>query len=58
VVVMSPRPGKIVQIVDVDLGDRSEQARESPEFFKKITEVREALRGIEMNLLARGIEDR
>ncbi len=58
VVVMSPRPGKIVQIVDVDLGDRKENARESNEFFKKITEVRESLRGIELGMHARGIEDR
>ncbi len=52
VVVMSPRPGRITQLVDVDLGSRVEQARESTEFFKKITEVREALRGIEYGLLA------
>jgi NitT/TauT family transport system ATP-binding protein len=56
VVVMSPRPGKIVQVVDVELGDRSEDIRESSEFFKKITEVRESLRGIEMSMLTRGIE--
>jgi NitT/TauT family transport system ATP-binding protein len=58
VVVMSPRPGEIVKIVDVELGDRIEDTRESSEFFKKITEVREALRGIEMSMAARGIEDR
>ena len=48
VVVMSPRPGRITDVVDVDLGDgarRSTPAR-TPAFFKKITEVREALRGI------------
>jgi NitT/TauT family transport system ATP-binding protein len=45
VVVLSPRPGRIVTMVDVDLGDRDDDTRETPEFFKKITEVREALRG-------------
>jgi NitT/TauT family transport system ATP-binding protein len=47
VVVMSPRPGRIVASIDVELGVRNEDTREAPEFFKKITEVREALRGIE-----------
>ena len=47
VVVMSARPGRITHVIDVDLGDRSnpDEVRESAEFFKKITEVREALRG-------------
>jgi NitT/TauT family transport system ATP-binding protein len=45
VVVMSPRPGRIVTVVDIGLGARNEETRETPEFFKKITEVREALRG-------------
>ncbi len=60
VVVMSPRPGRITKIVDVDLGSRIEDTRESSEFFKKITEVREALRDIEAGGLGgtRGIEDR
>jgi NitT/TauT family transport system ATP-binding protein len=44
-VVLSPRPGRIVTIVSVDLGSRNDDTRETPEFFKKITEVREALRG-------------
>lgn len=47
VVVLSPRPGRIHSIIDVDLGDRSEATRESSEFFKKTTEVREALRAVE-----------
>jgi len=48
VVVMSPRPGRITDIVEVQLGDdRDEDTREDDLFFKKITEVREALRGIE-----------
>ncbi len=58
VVVMSPRPGRITHVVDVDLGPRDEAARESAEFFKKITEVREALRGVEPGTSARGIDDR
>ncbi len=46
VVVMSPRPGRITQLVDVPLGTaRPELLRESPEFFEKVTEVREALHG-------------
>jgi NitT/TauT family transport system ATP-binding protein len=57
VVVMSPRPGRITSVIDVGLGDRSEDTREATEFFKKITEVREALRGAEVSG-ARGIEDR
>jgi NitT/TauT family transport system ATP-binding protein len=47
VVVMSARPGKVAAIVEVELGDRTEDTRETSEFFKKITEVREALRGSE-----------
>jgi NitT/TauT family transport system ATP-binding protein len=57
VVVMSPRPGRITAVVDVDLGARDEDTREAGEFFKKITEVREALRGIEA-ASGPGIEDR
>ena len=58
VVVMSPRPGKIVNIVDVNLGDRTgHEIRELSEFFTKVTEVREALRGIEMGQ-AQGVDDR
>ena len=59
VVVMSPRPGRITTVVDVALGrDRSELTREASDFFARVTEVREALRGIEMGAEARGIEDR
>jgi NitT/TauT family transport system ATP-binding protein len=58
VVVMSPRPGKIVNIVDVNLGDRTaHETRELSEFFTKVTEVREALRGIEQGH-AHGVDDR
>jgi NitT/TauT family transport system ATP-binding protein len=45
VVVMSPRPGRITDLVTVDLGaGRDDTTREDDQFFKKITEVREALR--------------
>jgi NitT/TauT family transport system ATP-binding protein len=59
VVVMSPRPGRITDIIHVGLGaDRDEDTREDASFFRCITAVREALRGIEMKAGARGIEDR
>jgi NitT/TauT family transport system ATP-binding protein len=45
VVVMSPRPGRIAGIVDVDLPHpRSNDTREEPRFFDLVTEVRELLR--------------
>jgi len=47
VVVMSPRPGRIAAEVDVALGTRTEDTREASDFFKKVTEVREALRAFE-----------
>jgi len=64
VVVMSARPGRITDVIDVDLGrDRDEDTREDDAFFKKITEVREALRRGEDRpsaepVAVRGIEDR
>jgi NitT/TauT family transport system ATP-binding protein len=45
VVVMSPRPGQITEIVDVPLAVRDEDTREAEDFFSAITDVREALRG-------------
>ncbi len=46
VVVMSPRPGRITDILPVDFGDaRVEGLRESPEYFERVTAVREALHG-------------
>jgi NitT/TauT family transport system ATP-binding protein len=45
VVVMSPRPGQITEVVDVPLAARDEDTREAEEFFAAITDVREALRG-------------
>ena len=59
VIVMSPRPGRIAASIDVDLGPRTDETREAGEFFKKVTEVREALRGFEhVEVMPRGIEDR
>jgi NitT/TauT family transport system ATP-binding protein len=45
VVVMSPRPGRIIEVVEVPLGVRDDDVRESEPFFAAITDVREALRG-------------
>ncbi len=37
-------------MIDVDLGaERDIDTREDPAFFRKVTEVREALRGMEMS---------
>lgn len=47
VVVLSPRPGRIHNIIDVDLGSRSEETRQQAAFFEKTTEVRESLRSVE-----------
>lgn len=51
VVVMSPRPGRISEIVTMRLNavagreDRSDDLREASSFFEMVTEVREALHG-------------
>jgi NitT/TauT family transport system ATP-binding protein len=46
VVVMSPRPGTVAGVVDIDLPQpRQFETREHPQFFQKLTEVRETLRG-------------
>ncbi len=46
VVVMSPRPGRITDIVTIPLGpDRDEDTREADAFYESVTAVREALRG-------------
>ncbi|GBL20595.1 uncharacterized ABC transporter ATP-binding protein MJ0412 [Acidimicrobiaceae bacterium] len=63
VVVMSPRPGRILEIISVNLGSkRSELTRAADGFFKSITAVREALRGTHAQHVAstaiRGAEDR
>lgn len=45
IVVMSPRPGRITEIVSNDLPyPRQFETRELPEYFQKVTEVRELLR--------------
>ena len=63
VVVMSPRPGRILEIIPVNLGSkRSELTRAADGFFRSITSVREALRGTHADHVAstaiRGVEDR
>lgn len=46
VVVMSPRPGRITDVLETKFGRvRDEALRESPEFFERVTAVREALHG-------------
>ena len=45
VVVMTPRPGRIATVIDVDLPyPRNFETRESPRFFELVTVVREALK--------------
>jgi NitT/TauT family transport system ATP-binding protein len=45
VVVMSARPGRITEVVDVDLPrPRNEDTRETRRYFELVTQVREALR--------------
>ena len=59
VVVMSPRPGKVTEVIDVALGSsRDEDTREADAFYRSITEVREALRGIESAGVTGGVDDR
>jgi NitT/TauT family transport system ATP-binding protein len=48
VVVMSPRPGRISAVIDVDLPrERTADTREMEQYFRLVTTVREALRGKE-----------
>jgi len=48
VAVMSPRPGRISRLVNIDLPrPRTVETRESRRYFELVTEVREALRGHE-----------
>ncbi|MDQ3492090.1 MAG: ABC transporter ATP-binding protein, partial [Chloroflexota bacterium] len=45
VVVMSARPGRITDIIDIDLPQpRNDETRESERYFELVTEVRESLR--------------
>ncbi|MFL5681110.1 MAG: ABC transporter ATP-binding protein [Chloroflexota bacterium] len=53
VVVMSPRPGRISRIVDVDLPQpRNVETREHERYFELVTQVREALRAHETDAAA------
>ena len=46
VVVMSPRPGRITDVLSIPFGEtRDEALRESPAYFERVTAVREALHG-------------
>src|SRR4051812_43131252 len=46
VVVMSPRPGRITNVVDIDLPQpRNDATRETDRYFELVTDVRESLRG-------------
>jgi NitT/TauT family transport system ATP-binding protein len=48
IVVMSPRPGRVLAEIDVDLPHpRDEDTRELPRYFELVTEVRETLRAAE-----------
>ncbi len=59
VVVMSPRPGRIREVVTVDLGDaRAEGLREESSFFASVTRVREALHGAPAAGTVRGVDHR
>ena len=49
VVVMSPRPGRVAGVVEVDLSQpRGVRTREEPRFFELVTEVREMLHAVEI----------
>ena len=59
VVVMSPRPGRISDIVSMRLAataERTDELREDEGYFEMITAVREALHGREV--VVRGLETR
>ncbi|MCU1508056.1 MAG: NitT/TauT family transport system ATP-binding protein [Actinomycetota bacterium] len=62
VVVMSPRPGRIQEVVPVRLGatgERDENLREATNFFSTVRAVREALHGVPVaESAARGVDIR
>jgi NitT/TauT family transport system ATP-binding protein len=59
VVVMSPRPGRITEVIDIGIsGERNDSTRDDAAFFSGVSAVRAALRGVETASGARGIEDR
>ena len=50
---MSARPGRIADIVEIDLPQpRTGETREEPRYFELVTEVREVLRGRRASTLA------
>ena len=60
VVVMSPRPGRITDVIDVSLGgpaERDDSLREDEAFFRGVAKVREALHGVPV-AGARGVDTR
>ena len=57
VVVMSPRPGRIVDVVGVQVGERDDTLREDDAFFRGVAQVREALHGTPVTGV-RGVETR
>ncbi len=61
VVVMSPRPGRIAEVVPMSLGStgsRADDLREDGSFFEMITAVREVLHGGSPAAAPRGVENR
>ncbi len=61
VVVMSPRPGRIADVVPMSLGStgsRADDLREDGSFFEMITAVREVLHGGSPASTPRGVENR
>jgi NitT/TauT family transport system ATP-binding protein len=60
VIVMSPRPGRITDTIDVRLGgaaERGDDLREDAGFFAAVTAVREALHG-PLSKMPRGVDSR
>ena len=58
VVVMSPRPGRISAIIDIDLPrERTVDTREMDRYFRLVTQVREALRGDERGAPLPGLDE-
>jgi NitT/TauT family transport system ATP-binding protein len=49
VIVMSPRPGRITGVVNINLGARNGDIRETDSFYSSVIAVREALRGRPVN---------
>jgi NitT/TauT family transport system ATP-binding protein len=58
VVVMSARPGRITDLIDIDLRrPRDVETREQPRYFELVTEVREALRRGGGNQIEPGVDE-